>query len=207
MILKKAGKNKRISKNLTIKLIFVLIMVLAQSSCEKTIDNYENNPALTAGATLSLVREPRRQSGGEAILLRGNNWVFGIPGFEDNSFSAITGEYRLQAPGTGAECLFSIHLTAEFLHFSTEWLPRRGIDNMRVLEQSTGDNLIISIIMDDGRGLLWTAIFNFPSNIAGRTLSDAALNQFLRAWSNRFLYFLSLARTRGDISIPAVVEF
>jgi hypothetical protein len=162
------------------------------------------------------------------VLARGNGWVSGIPGFGNNAFPALAGEYRLEglaraAGGGGAppkRAVFSVHTSREPLFFSgpaaygqpgeTEdaggWQPRPGAGN--VFQRLRGDDFLAVLVLEDGpeQGS-WTVIFEFPGGIEALGMGNAGFNQFITAWSARFLYFLSLIKTPGDVSLPAVVNF
>ena len=199
--MEKLEENKITSKILAV--IFFTFLVM--SACSKKSETNESFPDTSAGETHELTQEENLQTGREVILLRGNNWVYGIPGFEDNSFHALSGEYRLRSAGAG-ESVFSVYLSPDPLYFSKEWQPRQGTGNMQALEHGTEEEFLVSILIDDGNGKLWTAVFKFLPD-AEKTLGAGTLNQMLRAWALRFVYFIALARTQAEISIPAVVQF
>ena len=206
--MKKPEDNKRTSKNLPV----ILITLFMLAGCGKAGENNENDGYLAAGnpagdgAAKTAIEEGRPVTAGEAILVRGNNWIYGIPGFKDNGFHALTGEYRFQTAGAGEERIL-VYLCSEHLYFSEEWQPRRGMGNIQASQRSAGEGFLICVMLDDGKGVLWNAIFQLPFKLEEKASGNDALNQFLTAWSNRFLYFLSMTKTQGDISIPAVVEF
>jgi len=174
-------------------------------------NNKEKSPAISEEPVINSpaaeVQAETRRQGRVAILIRGNEWINGIPGIDDNGFPALTGEYRIQAAGTGESREFSVYLSQESIHFNDDWQQRKGTGSTQVYQTSTDEGFMAAASLDDGKGVLWTALFLFPNGIEGSGLSDDAFNQMLRVWLSRLLYFLSLAKTTGEISIPAVVEF
>jgi hypothetical protein len=174
-----------------------------------------------------------------AILIRGNEWVAGLPGFPANAFSALYGEYRLEFPGeaysaenTGGagvansggpeagdsrpEALsfeeappdFYLWVSRESLYLPEEiWETRAGITGYTVQERDEEGSLLAASAIDGGTARdVWTVLFQFPQSI--RTIrSPPETNLLIRTWISRFRYFLSLAVTPADISLPAVVSF
>jgi hypothetical protein len=146
------------------------------------------------------------QNAGRAILVRGNGWVTGIPGFGDNAFPALTGQYRLETAEEGRPPAegggFSVWITAEHLVFPEGWRPRNGLPG--ALEQEGGEGRFVSLPLGAERGA-WTAVFLFRA--AAVIPDDAGLNRFINAWVSRFLYYFSLVKIPTDVSLPAVVSF
>ena len=204
----KAKKNLQLltRQRMVLLVIFVLFLLLC---CGKGGKNHENGENTGEELPVETVSGGQQQAGRvrEAVLVKGNDWISGIPGFEDNSFSALTGEYRLQPFTEGNERRFSAFLTPEPLYFSGEWQSGSGPGGIRLLQQTTEEGFLAAMVLDDGMGALWTAVFLFPLGLEETELSADAFNQMLRAWSNRFLYFLSLSRSDREMSLPAVVEF
>jgi hypothetical protein len=147
------------------------------------------------------------QNTGRAILVRGNGWVTGISGLGDNVFPALAGQYRLEtAEGDRSPAetsAFSIWLTTEPLVFAEgTWQPRNGLPG--ALERESGEGRFISLPLSTERGA-WTAVFLFH---AGAVIPDAAgINRLVNAWTDRFLYYVSLIKIPTDVSMPAVVSF
>jgi len=187
------------------KYILFLAVLILLCSCEKAVENIENPETSAGNSHAGTARALSQQSGREAILIRGNYWMNGIPGFDDNSFPAFTGEYMLRAQGK--EERFLIYLSPGTLHFAAEWQPRRETESIRVLQRQWEGGFLAATILSDGNGVFWTAVFYFPSGLEASSPINNAFNQMLRPWTYRFLYFLSLARNPGDISLPAVLEF
>lgn len=194
----------RLKKGLLLPLAILFMLSACKQSDENTIKTTGNS---AAESTVRTAQEDTRQQGREVILIRGNEWVNGIPGFEVNSFYALTGEYRLRTAGAGGGKEFTVYLSKEPIYFSEEWEMRRGMGTMQAVQRSANEGFMAAVTVDDGKGVLWTAVFLFPLGLDGSLFNDDSFNQMLRVWLNRFLYFLSLARTTGDLSIPAVVEF
>jgi hypothetical protein len=169
-------------------------------------------------------------AGRRAILIRGNDWVAGLPGFPDNAFAALYGEYRLEFPGeaagTGSAGTdagafriaalsagkgppdFYAWLSRERLYFLEDiWETRAGITGYPAQQRNMGDSLLVAVEIDGGKDRdAWTALFQFPQS-AGTMFGAGDLNLLIRSWILRFRYFLSLAAMPADISLPAVVNF
>jgi len=202
--MKKQEENKVTLKNQVI----ILLVIIMLTACMGAGDNTENAINSTGENMVQTVQEQRRPGAGrETVLIWGNHRVYGIPGFEDNSFHALAGEYRLQTDVEGKGNNFLLYLSLEPLYFSREWQTRHGTGNYQAYQRSTDDEFLVSLVVNDGKGVLWAVIFSFSHEFEETVLNSDALNQFFRVWSNRFLYFLSFARTLGEISIPAVVRF
>jgi hypothetical protein len=139
------------------------------------------------------------------VLVRGNAWTLGVPGFGSNAFRALSGDYRLVGAGP-APAFFSVHVTGEPLYFSPAWRRRSGRGGLEVFERSGEDGFFAAALLE-GEGTLWTAVFHFPGGLDGTGLNEAALLQLLGAWSERFLHFFFQAKTPGDLSLPATLYF
>ncbi|MDR2159347.1 MAG: hypothetical protein LBP23_04685 [Treponema sp.] len=163
-------------------------------------------PALLA-LLIGLAVRADAQNAGRAILIRGNEWVTGIPGFGDNVFPALAGQYRLETaegnrPPAGTPA-FSIWLTVEPLMFSEGlWRPRNGLPG--AFERESEEGHFISLPLSADRGA-WTAVFLFHDDPV--IPDDAGLNRLINAWAGRFLYYFSLVKILTDVSMPAVVFF
>jgi hypothetical protein len=136
----------------------------------------------------------------EAVLTRGNGWVTGIPGFGSNAFPALSGEYSLGA------AVFSVYASREPIFFSDTWQRRPGTGTAAVFQRLVGNTFLAAAVLEAGPDP-WTVVFEFPGGIADTGLEDAAFNRLIGAWSSRFLYFVSLVKTPGDVSLPAAVGF
>ena len=137
----------------------------------------------------------------EMVLIRGNYWVNGIPGFGTNSFSALSGVYRI------GESEFSVYLTKEALYFSGVWQRRPGFGDVSVFQRQGKEGFLVATPLDDNRGNTWFAVFLFTAGLERAGFSDDAFNRMLRLWTSRASYFLSLFGTSTDPSLPAVLEF
>jgi hypothetical protein len=152
----------------------------------------------------------------EAVLVRGNGWVTGIPGIARNAFPALLGVYRLeglefQEPEEGAgteKAVFWVYAGREPVVFSGDWQRRPETGNNGVLQRLRGKDLLAATVIEAGpvQGS-WTVIFEFPGGILDTGLESAGLGRLIEAWSSRFLYFVSFIKTPGDASLPAVVFF
>ncbi|MDR1863541.1 MAG: hypothetical protein LBQ67_06445 [Treponema sp.] len=185
-----------------------LFLLIALFSCKSE----KSGPA----GPLRVPAPPQAAVRREAVLARGNGWVAGIPGFGSNAFPALAGEYRLgglepkaaeegEKPG---EAVFSVHASREALFFSDLWRRRPGTGSGIVFQRFEGNALLAAAVLEAGplQGS-WTVIFQFPGGIAEAGLEEAAFSRLIDAWCSRFLYFASLIKTPGDVSLPAVVAF
>jgi hypothetical protein len=137
-----------------------------------------------------------------AILVRGNIWSRGLPGIEPNGFPVLHGEYNLKTGETGADMVFSVWICGEPLVFSQDgWQNRQGIQGYTAFQRREGETLFIAVPLQNNQGA-YTAMFRFTGDE-----TEAMFNRLIRAWSSRFLYFLSSIKNASDISLPAVVNF
>jgi hypothetical protein len=155
------------------------------------------SPAAPAGLVAA------RESPREAVLVRGNNWVRGIPGFGVNGFPALSGDYRLQGPAPD----FTVYVTMEQLYLTDDWHARPGMGNVEVFQRSGEEGDFAAVLVEDGRGILWTAVFLFPERSDRAGLGEDAFNRLLRVWSARLSYFLFLSASPDHVSLPGAVEF
>lgn len=184
-------------------LLRVLLILCVMSSCVKTgTDSGEDNASAADAGSVQTRRE--------AVLVRGNYWISGVPGFGVNGFAALTGDYRLLFPReelagndqSGRETEFSVFLTDEPLFFSREWQAKPGIGNFQAYQRGGEEGFLVAILPEDSP---WTVVILFPHGIP--ELAENAMNQFFRAWTSRLSYFISLAKHTSEISLPAAVEF
>ena len=170
-------------------------------SCEKAAGIPEESETSTTeiSADASATREPPR----EMILVRGNYWVHGIPGFGVNGFRALSGDYHLSDYFPE----FAVYVTLEPLFFPDEWHARPGMRSLEVLQRADEEGELAAVTLEDSRGLLWTAVFRFPPELQGTGFDAEACDRMLMAWTARFSYFLFLSASPDDISLPGAVEF
>jgi hypothetical protein len=151
------------------------------------------------------------------ILVKGNEWVFGLPGLGENAFTALYGLYSSESDDSPEESpapdqrrgTLSVWLSREWLYFSdARWEIRPDVSAYRVLQRYEGDTLIVAVF-PEGRtaGDDWTIFIQFPERGAAAGLNDRAVNRLIEAWTSRCLHFLSRAETKADVSLPAVVFF
>jgi hypothetical protein len=143
---------------------------------------------------------------GSALLVRGNAWITGLPGIEENAFPCFFGDYRLGGLDSGSAA-FSVYICREPLLFDRRvWLSREGLPGQAV-QRGDGDVLFIGLpeeaLLSAETGGGWTILFRFSENKPG----DEAINRLIGAWMTRFRYFFSLVKGISDISLPAVVNF
>lgn len=201
-------------------LLSALFMVSMLSSCEKNGEASESREDSTG--IPQEIPDAAPQENHAVILIRGNYWTPGIPGFGANSFSALTGEYRFedlssQTDETGESNEgrdFSVYLTMEPLYFSEEWKQRPRTGDITVFQRTGEEGFITATVLEDSReasdfpkGVSWTAVFLFPRGLEEAGFSEDVYTQMLRIWMGRFSYFLSLSNTTREISLPAVVDF
>ena len=190
--------------------LFLSILLLA-GSCAKTGESSASDVVPPSAGTAGKSAESPAATERGAVLLMGNSWVSGVPGFEANGFSALTGEYRLDglAAGDGkdaGEGEFSVYITREILYFSGEWKSSRT-GNITVFQRSGEEGFIAAVVLEKNQENIWTVIFQFPSGTEQGGLVPDVFNSMLRSWVNKFQYFLSQARSTAEISLPAVVVF
>jgi hypothetical protein len=162
----------------------------------------------------------------EAILLRGNGTGAGMPGFGENAFPVIYGEYGLSVPGvfaSGEIPAFTIRISREYLYLpNPPWTPRQGVQGWRVAERTLTDSVLFAVTreelvlkvraLDDKRGRrpipgeIGTLVFQFSRDAAG-ALGAEGLNRLTGVWLSRFVYFLTLPGGFGGFSLPAVLYF
>ena len=192
-----------------------LSLLLLLPACAKTGDTSAVGDALSPGTALaSTVGQSRPADPAgisrKMILCKGNNWIAGVSGFGENCFSALSGGYRLEGPdriGDSPDVDFQVDVTREPLYFSGEWQPRPAAGNVSVYQCAGEDGFCVAVIMEDSDGIHWAAVFRFPNGLEEAGLSEAVFSQMLRAWTGRFLYFLSLSKDNSDLSLPAVLDF
>jgi hypothetical protein len=155
-------------------------------------------------ALLLMCMASESAAAGEMVLIRGNYWVSGIPGFGVNSFSALAGEYRLKS---GADADFSVYLTREPIYFSAEWQIRPGTGDISVHQRTGETGYLAAAMLDDSPGSSWVAVLFFPKGLEGAGISGDAFNRMFRVLTGRILYFISLSRSPRELSLPAALEF
>jgi hypothetical protein len=169
-------------------IISVCLPPLIKGTAQKSL----KMPFFALLLVLSLAPVSAEAEPGEAILVQGNNRVRGIPGFGENGFAAIYGNYTLGTGGEAAET--RIWLCREILLRDSVWTTRNSYDG--AWERREGDLLIISLVTGDegaatGLGPR-TAVFAF-SGESERILGDGGIDRFIRAWVTRFRYFYNRA--------------
>ncbi|MDR2048632.1 MAG: hypothetical protein LBP69_04185 [Treponema sp.] len=148
------------------------------------------------------IRLPEGSQGRRMILEKGNVWTTGLPGFGENALPALSGTYSIAAPGGTADmALFTVWLCRETLYYD-DWDMRAGVwsEDFRVLEKQGRDSLLVAAPFNES----WTGIFSFPSD---SDLSRNDIDRIIGIYRSRFLYFLTLARSSSDISLPAQADF
>jgi hypothetical protein len=154
----------------------------------------------------------------QAVLVKGNEWQTGIPGFGSNTFPALFGEYLTQAadavsaaPREYQSRQFMVRVSGQALLFNPAlWQPRPNLNS--AVQRQDGDSFLIAFpfSIPGGAGSL-TIIFQFPRGLGDSgdesLFGEAEADRLIRAWTGRFGYFLSLVKNFADISLPAVVGF
>jgi hypothetical protein len=170
------------------------------------------DPAGTGGnpAQAGAAGETRR-----IVLVRGNEWVLGLPGLGENAFTALYGLYSSEIDGSPEEApdprrgTFSVWLSREWLYFSeARWESRPGVSVYRTLQRYEGDTLLVAVF-PEGRtgGDGWTIFIQFSEDALAAGLNDRAVDRLIEVWTSRCLHFLSRTQTWADASLPAVVYF
>jgi hypothetical protein len=141
-----------------------------------------------------------------ALLVRGNGPVKGLPGFAENAFSALYGQYRLELSGeTGEDLGFELWASREPLYLSgSSWEPGQAGEGYTLFRQVWEEEALFAVLPEAGG--FWTLIFRFPEKTLD-ALEPAGFNRIIEAWLARFFYFSFLAEGPGDMSLPAVVNF
>jgi hypothetical protein len=152
-------------------------------------------PAMSVEDALRL---PEGREGRRMILEKGNAWTNGVPGFGENALPALSGAYRIVAPDGTADT-FNVWLCRETLYYG-DWDIRAGAEDFQVLEKSGGDGLLVALPFNE----IWTGIFSFPGD-SGLSRND--VDRVTGIYRSRFLYFLALAHSGSDISLPARADF
>ena len=211
------AKSENFRHNMVFLLFLSVVLSISIPSCGKTGgDTSVVIPDISSATDTSL----QPAAGNEVVLIRGNYWITGIPGFGANGFSALSGEYRFQPAGgvatspgnitsygSGREGDFLVYVTRDVLYFSGEWQNRPGTGNSKVYQRSGEEGFLAAAILDDSRENSWVAILRFPKGLEGAGINGDVFDKLLRAWTTRLLYFLSLSKTPGDVSLPAVLDF
>jgi hypothetical protein len=161
----------------------------------------------------------------QAILLRQESRP-GLPGFGDNAFPALYGEYRLETPAEapGQRSLavprqvaaanpvpaaapdFSVWVSSMDLYYQAGvWTGLSPINNYEARMRESEGRRLVSLALDTSRGF-WTAIFSFSGESETAPLG-AEQNRIIRAFAGRFAYFLSFNRSQNDVSLPAVLAY
>ena len=196
-------------------LFFLVIMFSCTRNTEETRNiRYAENSAGPGGPAAVQQTRQTAETVRRVVLLKGNSWINGISVFGENSFSSLYGEYRLEGAAAPHEVPespdkrdFKIQVTRESLYFSEEWQSWPGTESIRVYHRSDEEGFHGAAIMEGSQGAAWTAVFQFPRGLEEAGLSTDAFNQLVRAWTGRFLYFLSLSKAPSDLSLPAALEF
>jgi hypothetical protein len=154
-------------------------------------------------APLSVKAAPEIQAA-QAVLLRQERRQ-GIPGFGDNAFSAISGDYGLETPGQDREeAGFSVWISSMDMYYEA-WTRISPIAGCETRTRESEGRRLVTLAFDIPRGF-WTAVFSFPQE-EGTTLTGAEQNRIIETFAARFVYFLSFSRTRNDVSLPAVLVY
>ena len=152
----------------------------------------------------------------QAVMVTGNTWITGNPGFGGENITALFGEYRVEFPGEidrESPYTFTVRVCIEPGLLTAEgWQLRPGSSSLLQRQEKPG--LLIGFPFSGGVGLgVWTVIFCFPpgSGAELQTLPDglgnADINRLINAWTERFYYFFSLIKVSSDMSLPAVFGF
>jgi hypothetical protein len=132
-----------------------------------------------------------------AVLFRGTLQVRGVPHLPANALPALYGEYRLDAGPV------RVWVVRDELFLTPEWgeIPFRSPQGTRIRAFSrtagTGEAQgTVFALRDSAYWILAEA----PAALSSPT-------SFLEALAARLAYFASQAKSPGDLSLPAVLEF
>jgi hypothetical protein len=172
----------------------------AESSAVKgSAGNSTESRAVSALPAEDAARLPEGSSGRRMILEKGNFWVTGIPGFGENALPALSGVYGIVPLDGTASAGFSVWLCRETLYYN-DWVPRAGAEDFRALEKPGRNSLLVAVPLNE----TWTGIFSFPD---AQDLSRNDIDRIIGIYRSRALYFLALANSSSDISLPAQADF
>lgn len=143
-------------------------------------------PAPALGAAASRVA---------ALLVRGTEPVKGLPGFGDNAFAAIYGEYDL------GEAIPPVRVwaTREPLYFHPDVWKERRLGGYAGLERVADDGNLFAVTLT---GSEWTVLVAYSEEGLGAAGSD----RFFRGFLSRFSLFVAGAKLPTDVSFPATFD-
>jgi hypothetical protein len=213
------------------KILLASLLVLAGGACERPSGRPVSpvSPMEAQGTPAFEAPEAEGPALPRAVLLRGNTPVKGLPGFGENAFAAVFGEYGLEletgaeapgteagakAPGAEAPLGFSVWISREVYFPESLWERSADLQNYPVYLQEEEGALLIAVVLSDGGAFGGkpegprSALFRFPDAArAAFSAESGGLNGIILPWLNRFLYFFSIAQREADISLPANVGF
>jgi hypothetical protein len=142
------------------------------------------------------------------VLSRGNTWTAGIPGFGENAFRALFGEYRLEGPAFGDSSpgmFFTVRLCRDPLLFDSSW-QGRTVGDHEAFQRREENRLLEALILEENFRGRWTVLFEYPPELE-TSLGRPLMDKLFGSLSSRISYFISLARTPGDYSLPGAINF
>lgn len=132
-----------------------------------------------------------------AVLVRGTLSVRGVPNFPANSIPALYGEYRLRSS------TIPVWVVRDELYLTPEWaeIPFRSPTGTRIPAYSR------PVTTGEGPRTVYALRDSAYWIVAETPLEYADPGPFLEALASRLAYFASQAKSPGDLSLPAVLEF
>jgi hypothetical protein len=154
-----------------------------------------------------------------AVLTRGSEALKGLPNFGRNSLPSVYGEYRLERAASAVPIgpKIRVWMTAEALYLSSAaWTPSRTAGRpsyaARIADPADGGAYRFSLFdrpfTADGQGAepkVWSVIIAFSENAGAEAAAE--YERFVPIFFDRLAFFLSNARSRTDVSFPAVLEW
>ena len=183
--------------NLVVLAAFFCVIVFG--SCDRAeiiVGRFGSHERTEENIITALIPEPVSEtespSGSNMILVNGNYWTAGIPGFGENALSAFIGEYRIP----GITETIKIWLTKEFIYYA-DWSNRSSITRVPVREKMGYEGLIVSATVNDS----WTAVMQFP---LGSGLSRQDEDRIIMDLVSQFSGFSGQSQ---NISLPAIINY
>ena len=132
-----------------------------------------------------------------AVLVRGTIPVRGVPYLSPNSIPALYGEYRLDAG------LVRVWVIREEVFLTPEWgeIPFRSPQGARIRAYS---RLVRTAEVSGTAYALRDSAYWILAEVPAALPNPAAL---LEVFAARLSYFVAQAKSTGDLSLPALLEY
>lgn len=166
---------------------YAVLIAVAASSLPAQTRNPEPAPsAASSGAAASR---------GTALLIRGTEPIKGLPGFGDNAFAGIYGEYELG----GATPRVRVWATREPLYFYPDVWKAKSLGGYAGLERKVESGSLFAVAIP---GSDWTVLAAYVAEDLGAAGSD----RFFRGFLSRFSLFVVGSKLPTDVSFPATFD-